>query len=55
MFFKMAKPQSLDFGLAGLEAQEEAGASQVKHLLSLKLSLEFFIYNYFLNLNYVLL
>jgi len=28
MFFKMAKPQSLDFGLLGLDAQEEAGSSQ---------------------------
>ncbi len=29
MFFKAAKPQSLDLGLIGLDAQEEAASSQV--------------------------
>ncbi len=28
MFFKLAKPQSLDLGLIGMEAQEEAANSQ---------------------------
>ena len=30
MYFKMARPQSLDMGLLGLDAQEEAASSQVQ-------------------------
>jgi hypothetical protein len=30
MFFKLAKPQSLDLGIIGLDAQEEAANSQVR-------------------------
>ena len=33
MFFKAAKPQSLDLGLIGLDAQEEAASSQVGTVL----------------------
>ena len=28
MYFKLAKPQSLDLGLLGIDAQEEAESSQ---------------------------